>query len=133
MFNKKGILLSLGALSVLAVGSFMVVASMVRNDNRIAEAQNRRFLSYQLADELRQSSDDLTRMARTYVATGDPRFEEYFNRILDIRDGREPRPVGYHGVYWDFVSATGERPRPDGEPAALASLMREVGFTDEEF
>jgi hypothetical protein len=30
-----------------------------------------RYLSYQAADELRQSSDDLTRLARTYVVTGD--------------------------------------------------------------
>jgi len=133
MFNKKGVLLSLAALAALAVAAFAVVALMVRNEDRIADAQNRRFLSYQLADELRQSSDDLTRMARTYVVTGDPRFEEYFNRILDIRDGRAPRPVGYHSVYWDFVSANGERPRPDGEPMALESLMREVGFTSEEF
>ncbi|MHC5006831.1 MAG: SpoIIE family protein phosphatase [Planctomycetota bacterium] len=121
------------AVAVLAIGAFVVVALMVRNQDRIADAQTRRFLSYQLADEVRQSSDDLTRMARTYVVTGDPRFEEYFNRILEIREGRAPRPVGYHGVYWDFVTATGQSPRPDGEPIALESLMREYGFSRGEF
>ena len=94
MFNKKGVLLSLAALAALAVAAFAVVALMVRNEDRIADAQNRRFLSYQLADELRQSSDDLTRMARTYVVTGDPVYEEYFQRILGIRDGSVPRPTG---------------------------------------
>jgi sigma-B regulation protein RsbU (phosphoserine phosphatase) len=126
-------LLSLGTLAVLAAGAFILVGLMIRNGDRIADAQARRFLSYQLADEVRQSSDDLTRMARTFVVTGDPRFEEYFDRILAIREGREPRPVGYHGIYWDFVAATGERPRPDGEPIALESLMRELGFTADEF
>jgi hypothetical protein len=135
MLNKKNIFLSLSrlAFAVLATAALVVVVLMVRNQNRIADGQARRFHSYQLADEVRQSSDDLTRMARTYVVTGNPRYEEYFKRILEIRDGRAPRPVGYHGVYWDFVLATGQRPRPDGEPIALESLMREYGFTADEF
>ncbi|MHC5028604.1 MAG: methyl-accepting chemotaxis protein, partial [Planctomycetota bacterium] len=135
VLSKRNILLGLSGLTVavLAIGAFVVVALMMRNQDQIADGQARRFLSFQLADEVRQSSDDLTRMARTYVVTGDSRFEEYFNRILEIRDGRAPRPVGYHGVYWDFVTATGQRPRPDGEPVALESLMRAYGFTSNEF
>ena len=58
-------------------------------------------------DELRQSSDDLTRMARTYAATGDQRFVDYFNQILDIRSGKAPRPLQYGRVYWDLVIASG--------------------------
>jgi PAS domain S-box-containing protein len=133
MFKRTSILLSVGALAVLAAGALVVVALMVRNQNQIERSQDRRFVSYQLADEVRQSSDDLTRMARTYVITGDSRFEEYFNQILDIRDGRAPRPVDYHGVYWDFFSATGEPPRPEGEPIAIEAMMRALGFTAEEF
>ena len=45
-------------------------------DSSAAEA--RRTLSLQLADELRQSSDDLTRLARTYVVTGDSKWEEQY-------------------------------------------------------
>jgi sigma-B regulation protein RsbU (phosphoserine phosphatase) len=133
MLNKSSILASLGALLVLAATAFVVVLFMMRIEDRIADAQARRFLSYQLADEVRQSSDDLTRMARTYAVTGDPRFEAYFNRILAIRDGSVPRPVRYRGIYWDFISSTGEIPRPDGEPISLEDLMRRAGFTAEEF
>ena len=133
MLNKRSILASLGALLVLAAAAFVVVVSMMRIEDQIADAQARRFLSYQLADEVRQSSDDLTRMARTYVVTQDPRFEEYFSRILAIRDGRAPRPVRYQGVYWDFFVSTGESPRPAGEPISLEDLMRGAGFTAEEF
>ena len=69
-----------------------------------------------LAAELRQSSDDLTRMARTYVDTGDPRFKAYYYRILAIRDGKVPRPETYGRVYWDFVTADHRYPAvPDGE------------------
>jgi sigma-B regulation protein RsbU (phosphoserine phosphatase) len=133
MSGKHNYVLSLGALAVLAASAFVVVALMVHNGNQVSDSQARRFRSYQLADEVRQSSDDLSRMARTYVITGDSRYEEYFDRILAIRDGREPRPVGYEGVYWDFVTATGERPRPDGEAVALESMMRDLEFTSEEF
>ncbi|MBT8041159.1 MAG: hypothetical protein KJN78_13010 [Gammaproteobacteria bacterium] len=47
-------------------------------------AESRRYESFMLANQLHQSSDDLTRMARTYVVTGDSRYEDYFNRIPAI-------------------------------------------------
>ena len=46
-----------------------------------------------LADELLQSSDDLTRMARSYVITGDIKYKRYFGEIYDIREGKQPRPL----------------------------------------
>ena len=65
---------------------------------------NLRYHSYLLADELRQSSDDLTRMARTYVITGDPKFERMYWEILAIRNGQAPRPHHYERIYWDLVA-----------------------------
>ena len=85
-----------------------------------------------LADELRQTSDDLTRMARTYAATGDERYRHYFQEILDIRNGHAPRPVDYHLVYWDLVTADGERPRAAAEAVSLRTLTEEAGLTDAE-
>lgn len=85
-----------------------------------------------LADELRQSSDDLTRMARSYAATGDERYRRYFEEILAIRNGTAPRPADYHLVYWDLVTAGGERPRTAGEAVALHTLMEEAGVTEAE-
>lgn len=82
-----------------------------------------------LADELRQSSDDLTRMARSYAATGDERYRRYFEEILAIRNGTAPRPAEYHLVYWDLVTAGGERPRAAAEAVALHTLMEEAGVT----
>lgn len=34
---------------------------------------------------------------------------------------------------WDFVAFDGQKPRPDGTAKALQTIMRELGFTDEEF
>ena len=72
-------------------------------------------------------------MARTFVVTGEPRYEEFFHRIIAIRDGAAPRPMDYGSIYWDFVSASGKDPRPGREAVALEALMLESGFTEDEF
>lgn len=118
------------ALAAVSLGAFVMRDA---SDRAAAEARELLHRSYLLADELRQSSDDLTRMARTYAATGDPRYEAHFREILAIRNGHAPRPLDYRNVYWDLVTATGERPRGIGEPVALRALMLQAGFTDEEF
>ena len=125
------------AIAVAVIGLlaaiFYLMTLEVQNQGALAEAEARRYASNKLSDELRQSSDDLTRMARTYVVTGDPVYEEYFWRILAIRDGDAPRPENYGDIYWDLLTATGEKPGPDGEPVALQTLMSRMHFTTEEF
>ena len=133
MSKKSAFFLMFATLAVLMAAILYVMILIVRNESEIAAAENRRLESYKLADQLRQTSDDLTRMARTYVISGDSRYLAYFNRIIGIRDGEEPRPVDYNNIYWDFVIATGQNPRPDGDPVALESLMREMNFTEDEF
>ncbi len=57
-----------------------------------------RFQSNLLADQLRQSSDDLTRLVRTYAATGNKKFKQQFYDVLAIRDGKKPRPIHYDRI-----------------------------------
>ena len=114
----------------LLLGALLQVA---RTQAELAEVNNTRYNSYLLADELRQSSDDLTRLARTYVVTGDARYEQQYMDILDIRNGKKPRPRQYERVYWDFVAAGTGKPRPDGETISLQELMKKNGFTEQEF
>ncbi|WP_423681728.1 bifunctional diguanylate cyclase/phosphodiesterase [Undibacterium sp. WLHG33] len=105
----------------------------VISEKTIDAENEQRLMSFMLADELRQSSDDLTRMAQLYVASGDPREQQYYQDILDIRDGKKPRPVNYGGIYWDLVLATGKSPTPDSpQKKPLLELMRDAGFTSEE-
>ncbi|MEH8102129.1 methyl-accepting chemotaxis protein [Aeromonas veronii] len=97
------------------------------------ESYRQQYVSYLLADELRQSSDDLTRLGRTYVITKDPAYEQQYMRILAIRNGEQPRPEGYNRIYWDFVAANGQNPRPDSnQRRGLIDLMKDAGFTDGE-
>lgn len=115
-------------LAVLLLVSLLAEQSM----QDATEAEARRSESLQLAYELRQTSDDLTRMARSYVATSDPRYLDWFREILAIRAGTAPRPVGYDGIYWDVVSDTGQRPTPFAPPDSFATLAARAGFSARE-
>jgi len=121
--------LTLGIFAILAA-SFVVY---VRAEKMIDRANEKRLQAFLLADELRQSSDDLTRTARSYAVTGDPIYKKQFQEILDIREGRMPRPVEYQNVYWDLVQADDRRPRPAAAAVALLELMRREGFRKDEF
>ncbi|AVR96334.1 methyl-accepting chemotaxis protein [Pseudoduganella armeniaca] len=99
----------------------------------VTAASQTRYQSYMLADELRQSSDDLTRLARTYVVSGDPSYEQQYLAILDIRNGKRPRPENYDRIYWDFVAGAMPVPPATGPAIALQEMMRQAGFTEQEF
>ena len=132
MSIRTGLIVISVAVLLLIAGSLYVVSRALETGSDIARAESDRYQSYKLADELRQSSDDLTRMARLYAVTGDERYRTYFDRILAIRNGTAPRPIDYGNIYWDFVVAWGKPPRRDGEPVALERLMRDAHFTDDE-
>ncbi|MCZ6565455.1 MAG: SpoIIE family protein phosphatase [Gammaproteobacteria bacterium] len=102
--------------------------------DEVADAQERRFLSVSLADELRQSSDDLTNFARMFVQTEDQRFEKYFQQVLKIRNGEAPRPEGYEGIYWDRVIAENNSlfETETGEIISFEDRMVQLGFTESE-
>ncbi|MGJ4733291.1 methyl-accepting chemotaxis protein [Leptospira levettii] len=116
------------AVSITAL--IFVTLQLRRASESLAEATISRYESYLLADEMRQSSDDLTRLARTYVISGgDPKWEKQYFEILDIRNGILPRPVHYENIYWDFVAAGDLNPRPKDKAIALLDLMKEKGFS----
>jgi len=127
---SRSLWLTLGISVIFVMFSVMYV----RSEQQINRANELRLQAHLLADELRQSSDDLSRMAHTYAATGNPIHKQHYQEILDIRDGKKPRPADYHDVYWDFVLDDDRRPRLNNGPTiALLELMRQAGFTEEEF
>lgn len=115
--------------ALLATLSLALVFITVAIQKNMYARESARYREYRLADGLRQTSDDLTRMARLYSVTGDERYRRYFQEILDIRNGQAPRPADYQGVYWDVVVATGERPTDGGEAVSLATLLERAGFS----
>jgi hypothetical protein len=67
-------------------------------------------------------------MARTYVITGNPMFEEQYKTVLAIRNGELPRPKRYNGIFWDFLTLEGIKPLLDGEKIPLRELDEKCKF-----
>ena len=108
----------------LAIALFAVTVLQLRTADERNEAERQRVSSFRLADQMRQSSNDLTRMVRLYVTTGDARYRSYYDTILEIRRGTAPRPVTYDSSFWDRVIADGYASARTGPPVSLTDLMR---------
>ena len=115
---------------IVALG--FVLSLIISSQKDLATTENLRHRAFRVADELRQSSDDLTRMARTYVSTGDPAFERYFQKILAIRDGEKERPENYGRIYWDLIVAGIEVSGEQLPAISLDAQMKELNLTAEE-
>ena len=125
------VFVSIGILLFLLLGNSLISR---KKASELGNAEAQKYDSYQLADELRQSSDDLTRMARTYAVTGNEKYSKFFNRILAIRNGEVPRPKDYNDIYWDLVTGDEEQGNlENGKKESLESRMLKAGFTVDEF
>lgn len=124
----------MGFILTLIVGGFFALISQQLNYSEAIENRQR---SMQLAAELRQSSNDLARLVRTYIITGNPRYKEQFHAAHEIRDGLRPRPQNYSLAYWDALGLDLEpfhlNDAKQGEAIPLIELMREAGITEREF
>ena len=128
-FNRH-LALTLAVIVIFAIVLFIYA----RAEKQIDLANGLRIKSLLLADELRQSSNDLTNMVRSYVATSDPIYKQHYLDILAIRDGEKMRPAAYHNIYWDLVLSELPLPSSDNEQAvSLLQLMQQAGFTQAEF
>ena len=107
--TQRLLLTSLGPVIGLMVLSWLTFL----NQRDLNHSHANRHESLRLAHELRVSSEELTRLARTYVVTGDADYEKQYWHVLDVRNGKQPRP--------------------DGRTVSLRTLMQQQGFTDEEF
>ena len=130
---RTAMALMLGTIASLLLALGYVSTWQVRTASLQAEAESRRHESFRLAEAMRQSSNDLTRMVRLYVATGEPRYKAYYDEILAIRNGTAPRPLDYDGSLWDRVLVKGQAALQYGPAKSLEDLMREAKFSDQEF
>ncbi len=122
-----------GAVSVTSIVVFILGFNVLSFAEKLKQSFETRYSSYQVADELRQSSDDLTRLARTYALTGNSDYESMYMDILAIRNGEKPLPEKYHQIYWDLVINYGQKPKPDGQTISIQKRMEELGFSQSEF
>ena len=84
------------------------------------------------ADELRKSSDNLTRFARSYVVTGDTSYKNDYNEVLEIRNGTVGRPDHYESGYWDLGKQERLAQHPYKEQQSLESIFLSLPYVDSE-
>lgn len=90
----------------------MMTVLLFYNNSMIVNAQKTAYESNKIANELRDSSEDLTKYVRTFVATKEPKYEKAYWHVLNIRNGKEARS--------------------DGRKIPLNVLMKQLGFTNNE-
>jgi hypothetical protein len=111
----------------------LVFIIYVFSEKQIDVANNLRYESILLAHEMRQSSEDLTRMARIYTITANPIHKEYFFTILKIRDGKKPRPKDYHKPYWIIALDNEHPPLPDSKDTiSFIELIKQKNLAEAE-
>jgi signal transduction histidine kinase/CheY-like chemotaxis protein/HPt (histidine-containing phosphotransfer) domain-containing protein len=124
------LLMVLGLLLALLV---VLTALQIRGSDHENKVESERVTQLELADSMRQSSNDLTRMVQLYVSTGQTRYRTYYDQILAIRAGTAPRPLDYTNSFWDEVLAHGPSSVRYGPPQSLEDQMRAAHFTPDEF
>ncbi len=119
--------LALSLFTALAI-TFVAYINTEKQVDRVNELRHQSLL---YADELRQSSDDLTRMVRSYAVTGNPIYKQYYQDIIAIRDGILPRPSDYQNSYWQLVLINKRPPAaPNERKVSLMKLLRETGVSE---
>lgn len=113
MHIKKIFKLLFGLLITLMIVIALGLLLLINNREKLFASQEIRSKFLIIANELRQSSDDLTLYFRMYAMSGDSTWETKYWRILDIRNGKYPRP--------------------DGHQISLRDSMIKLGFNKSEF
>jgi len=120
--NIKARLTSAFALiTILIIGGLL--SQSVTSSKNIDQTQrsNARYLSYILADEFRKTSQDLTRLCRSYIATGNIKYFDAYWNIVKWRNGEIARPSSVDKHLYPNVI----RKQSD--------IMKELEFSSDEF
>ncbi|WDD98593.1 methyl-accepting chemotaxis protein [Thalassomonas actiniarum] len=121
MTIKKKLIAILIAIVLLVTGS--IVAQNIANvkNGQQAQASKTRYLSYLVADEFRQTSLDLTRLCRSFVATGEQKYWDAYWQVIKWRNGESPRPDNTDPALYPGVKKK------------QSDIMRELNFSRQEF
>ena len=109
----------------------IIVVKLNELNISIYQITNQRRNMRLLADEMRMTSEFLTRFARRYAVNKEQKVLDWYNQIIEIRDGKLARPQSYDAMYWDLV-AVNIKPPPeitDKHGRSLLDLFTEVSYS----
>ncbi|MEZ5825036.1 MAG: HAMP domain-containing sensor histidine kinase [Geminicoccaceae bacterium] len=121
-----------------AAGMVIVIATLMAffwlegarsEDRRNSEDQ---IAALYLIEALRHSSDSLTRLARTYVSTGEERYRRLYDLELEVRKGRVPPPDDHDLVSLDLMKEMGVLAEHPVSSFSIVERARSLGLTHDE-
>jgi len=117
---------------IFVIFIFVLIQNIKSDNTQIFGYENDRYKMMQVADKLRQSSDDLTHFGRTYVITSNEIFKQQYFDTLSIRNGSKNRPRNYNTIYWDLEASQRTINHPDGTKVSLKKLILSLPFKKSE-
>lgn len=82
-----------------------------------------------LTYQIRASSELLTKFVRAYIATGENRFIDYFNFVLDVRKGNIAPPANYTEDFWpEILNGERELPTNTKKGTHFTVLLKQFGI-----
>ena len=126
---------------IFGVYTFVVTALLIYLQIRIVRSVTEYSRIYQhtikssaIARQYQQNSAFLTQFVRSFVATGDAKYEQAYNDCIAISGGTKATPLNYdRGIYWSIFLGSGQRPSYDGQTRAYSDVMKDLNFSQEMF
>ncbi|WP_020003468.1 methyl-accepting chemotaxis protein [Brachyspira innocens] len=126
---------------IFGVYTFVVTILLIYLQIRIVRSVTEYSRIYQhtikssaIARQYQQNSAFLTQFVRSYVATGDAKYEQAYNDCIAISGGTKPTPINYdRGMYWSIYLGSGKKPSYDGETKSYSNVMKDLNFSKEMF
>ncbi|PCG18806.1 methyl-accepting chemotaxis protein [Brachyspira sp. G79] len=107
---------------------------IVRSVTEYSRIYQHTIKSSAIARQYQQNSAFLTQFVRSYVATGDAKYEQAYNDCIAISGGTKPTPINYdRGIYWSIYLGSGQKPSYDGETKSYSNVMKDLNFSKEMF
>ena len=107
---------------------------IVRSVTEYSRIYQHTIKSSAIARQYQQNSAFLTQFVRSYVATGDAKYEQAYNDCIAISGGTKPTPLNYdRGIYWSIYLGSGKKPSYDGETKSYSNVMKDLNFSKEMF
>ena len=130
----RSLFILLGVINLFISVLIIVNLFQLRSNNAtLKEIEKNRFLMTQKADELRHTSDDLTRFVRTYAVTLDEKYKKQYFDTLNIRNGKDFQPKNYERIYWDLSEPLRSQRHPLLDTkVSLKKEMEELPYTEYE-
>lgn len=130
----KTIFILSNSLSVIFALLFIFVTSNLYNKTQeIRSLENVHHLMQERAIELKQSSDELTRYARLYVATKETQYRDIYFDILSMRNGNIKGLKHCCPVYWELPEPIRTQRHPLENQLSLKNRMSKLPYLDSEF